>query len=76
MKGRCFLVFFMVMILGLGTDRATAADFPTKAITLQVAMPAGGSTDVGARILASIAEKMIGQPMVVVNKVGAGGQID
>jgi tripartite-type tricarboxylate transporter receptor subunit TctC len=75
MKERCFLVFFMIMILGLGTDRATAADYPTKPITLQVAMPAGGSTDVGARILASIAEKMIGQPMVVVNKVGAGGQI-
>jgi tripartite-type tricarboxylate transporter receptor subunit TctC len=38
-------------------------------------MPAGGSTDVGARILAFIAEKLIGQPIVVVNKVGAGGQI-
>jgi tripartite-type tricarboxylate transporter receptor subunit TctC len=34
-------------------------------------MPAGGSTDVGARILASIADKMMGQPIVVVNKVGA-----
>ena len=40
-----------------------------------VAYPAGGSTDVGARIVAAIAEKELGQSMVVVNKAGAGGQV-
>jgi len=40
-----------------------------------VAYPAGGSTDVGARILAAIAEKKLGQPMIVLNKGGAGGQV-
>jgi tripartite-type tricarboxylate transporter receptor subunit TctC len=40
-----------------------------------VAYPAGGSTDVGARIVASIAEKELGQPIVVLNKAGAGGQV-
>ncbi len=40
-----------------------------------VASPAGGGTDVGARILASVAEKKMGQPIVVVNKSGAGTQI-
>ena len=40
-----------------------------------VAFPAGGSTDVGARILAAAAEKELGQPIIVVNKAGAGGQI-
>jgi tripartite-type tricarboxylate transporter receptor subunit TctC len=40
-----------------------------------VAYPAGGSTDVGARIVASIAEKGLGQPLVVLNKAGAGGQV-
>ena len=40
-----------------------------------VAFPAGGSTDVGARIVAAIAEKQLGQPIVVVNKGGAGGQV-
>ncbi len=52
-----------------------AADYPTKPITLQVPYPAGGSTDVGARIVAAIAEKEFGQPIVVVNKPGAGGQV-
>jgi tripartite-type tricarboxylate transporter receptor subunit TctC len=70
-----FIVFFTVLIPGIDVYPAIATDYPTKPINLQVAMPAGGSTDVGARILASIAEKMIGQPIMVVNKVGAGGQI-
>ena len=42
---------------------------------LVVAFPPGGSTDVGARILAAMAEKEFGQPITVVNKAGAGGQI-
>lgn len=49
--------------------------YPTKPVTLMVAYPAGGSTDVGARILASIAERELGQPIVVINKAGAGGQV-
>jgi tripartite-type tricarboxylate transporter receptor subunit TctC len=50
-------------------------DFPTKPVQLMVAYPAGGSTDIGARIVAAIAEKSLGQPIVVVNKGGAGGQV-
>src|SRR5262245_17051350 len=54
---------------------AAAQDFPTRQVELMVAFPAGGSTDVGARVVASIAEKQLGQPIVVVNKSGAGGQV-
>ncbi len=54
---------------------AYAADYPTKPVIVMVAYPAGGSTDIGARVLAALAEKEIGQPMVVVNKAGAGGQV-
>jgi tripartite-type tricarboxylate transporter receptor subunit TctC len=54
---------------------AGAQDFPNKPVQLMVAYPPGGSTDVGARIVASIAEKSLGQPMVVINKAGAGGQV-
>ena len=52
-----------------------AAEYPERPITLMVPSIAGGGTDVGARILASIAEKKMGQPIVVVNKPGAGTQI-
>jgi len=51
------------------------ANYPTKRVQLMVAYPAGGSTDVAARIVAAIAEKELGQPLVVVNKTGADGQV-
>lgn len=54
---------------------AAAQDYPTRPVQLMVAFPAGGSTDIGARVAASIAEKELGQPIVVVNKGGAGGQV-
>ncbi len=62
-------------VLAMGAMPAAAQDYPSKPIQLMVAYPPGGSTDIGARIVASIAEKAIGQPIVVVNKGGAGGQV-
>ena len=56
-------------------QRDAQQDFPTSPIQLMVAFPAGGSTDIAARIVAAIAEKALGQPIVVVNKGGAGGQV-
>jgi putative tricarboxylic transport membrane protein len=52
-----------------------AQAFPNKPVQLMVAYPPGGSTDIAARIVASIAEKDLGQSIVVVNKAGAGGQV-
>jgi len=54
---------------------ALADDFPSRPVQLMVAFPPGGSTDVGARVVASIAEKLLGKPIVVLNKGGAGGQV-
>jgi len=56
-------------------SEAMAQDYPRRPVQMIVAFPAGGGTDVGARVLASIAEKEFGQPIMVVNKVGAGGQV-
>jgi tripartite-type tricarboxylate transporter receptor subunit TctC len=69
----------MAMVLSAasipGAGRTFAHAFPTRPISLIVMAPAGGATDVGARILASLAEKTLGQPIVVLNKAGAGGQV-
>jgi tripartite-type tricarboxylate transporter receptor subunit TctC len=56
---------------------AGAADFPQKgkAIQVLVGFAAGGSSDAGARILASGMEKELGTSVVVVNKPGASSQI-
>jgi tripartite-type tricarboxylate transporter receptor subunit TctC len=54
---------------------AHAQSFPTKPIKLLVAFPAGGPTDITMRQLADNASKIIGQPIVVENKPGAGGTL-
>ncbi len=55
---------------------AKKVDYPTpgKAITLMVPFPAGGSNDIGARLVAPVVEKDLGVPVQIVNKAGAGGQ--
>lgn len=68
-------VSLTIAFCALAVGAAFAQSFPTRTVELMVAYPAGGSTDIGARIVASIAEKALGQPMVVVNKGGAGGQV-
>jgi tripartite-type tricarboxylate transporter receptor subunit TctC len=70
----CLFAAAIVLAAATGAARAQQ-DFPTKPIQLMVAYPAGGSTDIGARIVASIAEKALGQAIVIVNRGGAGGQI-
>ncbi len=65
----------IVASFALAGGAALAQTFPSRQIELMVAFPAGGSTDIGARVVASIAEKILGQPIVVVNKGGAGGQV-
>ncbi|MGE5618610.1 MAG: tripartite tricarboxylate transporter substrate binding protein [Sphingomonadaceae bacterium] len=58
-----------------GGANPASVDYPTKPVTLQIPFAAGGTTDIGARILASAAEKELGQSLVVVNKEGAGSQV-
>jgi tripartite-type tricarboxylate transporter receptor subunit TctC len=66
---------FLAGLLFAAPHVVLAQSFPTKPVQLMVAYPAGGSTDIAARIVASIAEKDLGQSIVVVNKGGAGGQV-
>lgn len=67
--------FSFGLLIALFAGLVFAQAFPTKPVQLMVAYPAGGSTDIAARIVAAIAEKDLGQSIVVVNKGGAGGQV-
>ena len=54
---------------------ATAQEYPTRQITVIVPFPAGGSTDILARILSEPMRQALGQPVVVQNVPGAGSTI-
>ena len=61
-------------VLGLSAA-ASAQSYPTKPVTLVVTVPAGGSIDAVARFLAPDLSAALGQPVVVLNRAGAGGNI-
>jgi tripartite-type tricarboxylate transporter receptor subunit TctC len=54
---------------------ARAAAYPDHPITLVVPFGAGGGNDVTARTLGQFLERVLGQPIVVQNRPGAGGEI-
>ena len=54
---------------------ASADTWPTRPITLVVPWGAGGGTDATARILGSLMEKELGQPINVVNRTGGNGVV-
>jgi tripartite-type tricarboxylate transporter receptor subunit TctC len=58
-------------IAGIGLSWAQT--YPSKPIRFIVPFPAGGSTDAVARALQPALEKILGQPVVVENRAGAGG---
>lgn len=57
------------------TAAATAQGYPNRPIRLIVTFPPGGSTDTLARAMQPHLEKTLGQPIVVDNRPGAGGDI-
>jgi tripartite-type tricarboxylate transporter receptor subunit TctC len=54
---------------------ARAQSFPTRPVTMIVPWPAGGSTDIGLRALATATEKHLGQSIVIENRGGAAGTL-
>jgi len=65
----------MAMGAALGSAGAAEPHYPTKPITIVVAYPAGGDTDVLARLIAEKLTTRLGQPVVVDNRTGAAGTI-
>ena len=59
----------------LGQNASAQNAFPSKPIKLVIAFPAGGPTDITMRSLADNASKILGHPVIVENKPGAGGTL-
>ena len=58
-----------------GRAQAQPVWTPTRPIRFIVPFVAGGSTDVGARIIADRMGETLGQPVIVENRGGSGGNI-
>src|SRR4051794_16967927 len=52
-----------------------AADYPNKAVKIVVSVPAGGGVDTATRIFAERLQNKLGQPFVIENRGGAGGNL-
>ncbi len=62
-------------VLAFGPQGAMAQDFPVKSIRIVVPFPAGGTTDIVARIVGLRMSESMGVPVVVDNRGGAGGAL-
>jgi tripartite-type tricarboxylate transporter receptor subunit TctC len=72
LQGRTIARVSLAALFVMGSAFAANA-YPDKPITFLVGAGAGGSTDAGARILGKAMEKVLGKPVVVINKPGGGG---
>jgi tripartite-type tricarboxylate transporter receptor subunit TctC len=61
--------------LAISGSALAQADWPNKPVRIVVPFAAGGTTDILARVLAPELSKAFGQPFIVENKGGAGGNI-
>jgi tripartite-type tricarboxylate transporter receptor subunit TctC len=73
MKSMFIRTALAVVALSVIAAATSAQDWPSRTIRIIVGFGAGGGTDIAARIIADPLSKALGQPVVVENRVGAGG---
>jgi tripartite-type tricarboxylate transporter receptor subunit TctC len=74
-KIRRILISITVLWAGAAFVAPASAEFPEKAIQFIIPFGAGGGADIEGRILAKGMAKVLGQPVIPVNKPGAGGSV-
>ena len=65
------VALFLVCVFG----SQAVAEYPEKPITMYAVFAPGGSLDSSARALSSAAEKVLGQPIVIITKAGGAGTV-
>lgn len=65
----------LLVALAIGMDTWAQAPFPNRPIRIIVGFAPGGNTDVVTRVLAARMQDILGQPVLVENKPGAGGVV-
>jgi tripartite-type tricarboxylate transporter receptor subunit TctC len=72
---KCFGQLLALALSSVVSANVAAQDFPTRPIRIVVPFPAGGTTDVVARLVAQRFTESMKQPVVVDNSGGAGGAL-
>jgi tripartite-type tricarboxylate transporter receptor subunit TctC len=65
----------VLALLAFGLSAAQAQDYPARPVRLVVPYPAGGTTDILARIIGQYLSEHLGQQFVIDNRAGAGNNI-
>jgi tripartite-type tricarboxylate transporter receptor subunit TctC len=74
MKRLCFALALLLSAIGQ-TGNALAQNYPSKPIRIVVPFAAGGTVDTLARLIGSKLSDSMGQPVIVENRPGAGGNL-
>jgi len=76
---RCVLGTAKIVLLALlglvAAGAACAADYPTRPVHIFVSYPAGGSTDITARLIGAWLSERLGQQFIIENRPGGGNNI-
>src|SRR5438552_3627929 len=70
---RCLAVSVVVAAVALDLGQVRAQSYPNKPIRIVVPYAAGGAVDVVARLVGAKLQDSLGQPVIVENRAGAGG---
>ena len=69
------LCVVILVLLSLFSAQAAEEPYPSRPVTILVPFPPGGVTDLQARPLAAVLERVLKNPVIVVNKGGAAGAV-
>ncbi len=75
MRVKAAVVVLLLAWLGAGGPAAAQEPFPSRPLQIVVPFPPGGVADLHARPLAPVLERIVKQPVAVVNKSGAAGAV-
>jgi tripartite-type tricarboxylate transporter receptor subunit TctC len=75
MKASILLPALLILIFGMTAESSAQEKYPDRPITIVAPFPPGGVADLTARPVAAALEKVLKNPVVVVNKTGAAGAV-
>src|SRR5437868_2490511 len=73
--GTLHALLLAFLCIGLSIEASRAEGYPDRTIKIVVPFPAGGPTDVAARLVAQSLSSRLGHNVIVENQAGAGGRI-